>query len=153
MAEQNTPPAVSDALLEAVARDLASVLEDACVSDAIDRNSFKALLAYLLRPAGPLALEIARLTGERDAANEKARETGARVMDLVFENTRTNARAEAAEAEARGRRQGLEEAAKVCKAEAEHWGPRAAEAFDHLAKIIRATAPVETQKPETGEGA
>jgi hypothetical protein len=63
-----------------------------------------------------------------------------------------------AEAEARGRRQGLEKAAKVATGHADAMegnpptsGERVASriAVDILA--LRATAPAETQKPETGE--
>lgn len=61
-----------------------------------------------------------------------------------------------AEAEARGRRQGLEEAAKVISKDLNEWPPSwtAVKALEGVAAAIRkllATTPAETQKPETGE--
>lgn len=57
-----TPPAVSEAMREAVARDIADILLN---GGAISPAAFA---RYLGRAGGPIASEIARLTGERDAA-------------------------------------------------------------------------------------
>jgi hypothetical protein len=72
-----------------------------------------------------------------------------------------------AEAEARGRRQGLDEAAEVCELRVSVWrhhigkpsqtamDEQVASLFENAAQAIRslATAPAETQKPGTGESA
>jgi hypothetical protein len=57
-----TPPAVSDATREAVARDL-----DYLYGNQQGDGAYLSDAAYLLRPTGPIASEIARLTGEREA--------------------------------------------------------------------------------------
>jgi hypothetical protein len=161
-----TPPAVSDAMREAVEAHTRRLYGDDMPAWLIP------FLHGLL--AGPIASGIARLTGERDKAlsdqramliqvgehalargeaegalwiSEKAGIVeGWRARAEAAEAETARLRAALAEAEARGRRQGLEEAVDACAGIT-----GALELATAIWNRRDATAPAETQKPETGE--
>jgi hypothetical protein len=123
------PPAVSDALREAVARVVCTALSGTTIplNGLPPGHWLLRVTDDLCSPDGPIASEIARLTGERDAAIElvrRARESitvSSQALDLAKTvMLQDEATIEAAEAETARLRAALEKIA--AKTEREYFG-------------------------------
>jgi hypothetical protein len=129
MSENTTPPAVSDAMREAVAPVTRAEVR-ACIGPTIPlRRRWVDLL--MQGPIARLHAEIARLTGERDAARVEAERSKRHGIERHQAWDRTNSELfdankarRAAEAEARGRRQLREELSAKAEEQVAYWRKR-----------------------------